>query len=80
MTASPREAAVAAVEHDTLCATLAQWPKGPCDCTRDARIGAGVAAALHTHGVAIACAHEMPREANAAAVAAFIAASAKEER
>ena len=56
MTAPTWPSVVAAVEHDADCA-MRKHPLGwshpqfcdyvlPCDCTRDARIGAGIAAAL----------------------------------
>ena len=53
MTAPTWPKVVAAVPHDVdecavLCGGTVAEPgcRGPCDCTRDARIGAGIAAAL----------------------------------
>ena len=55
------------------------YPEYRCDCTRDARIGAGIAAALTCEGI-----FDQPGQVvttlDEARVAAFIAASKKEEK
>ena len=98
MTAPTWPSVVAAVPHDVdecavLCGGTVAEPgcRGPCDCTRDARIGAGIAAVRESdtkyhdggrgHDDCSACEQEEADARDAAAVAAFREATvrAKEE-